>query len=569
MCQTRIIQILRQRQSLPLKLPQNSLLRINSTVAVNVRLLPEWRDDGHITLEQTFTKDCARKIDWSVSVSEGKKEGLTSVDVSIQQIQNDQPQEESFDKIQSEKEVTQEEIISAEKVEELATLIARIPEMCNVNCSLEGGDIVVEKKLEGEKGFEFITKGGNIVIDKLRGDTVFLDSKFDKGQDHERIGGTIHIRKACEAQKLNVVVNKGGRFRAKMLNVSNANIEAEDMGMNFDTLDDDDDMALIDISSIYTSGDGAHLIVNKKSTDLSTRSNDSVKKVRLKSSHGHVSVGVASSCAPGRSTMYDQYNQVMAHVELGGVNGSFDVSVQKFWDENIALEGPDFDDTLPMAAKIHVDSLSPGQANIITSDFGSIGISLDRKIEADIRLLSTPFMNNFDANILLDEDEHELIEAISNHDDGVEKLMSTVKVADNNSLKKAYKISLETDAFSGHRCSDMKYSEYVHGAIDNKSQEPNSRFDVRTKGLSSSVGKIRIEDAAGQALQGFSGSKAYHDENDGVSKMKAIDLPLFVAATKGNIKLESLSWFGAIARRYGVDNENRDLGRQAKAGTRK
>ena len=63
--------------------------------------------------------------------------------------------------------------------------------------------------------------------------------------------------------------------------------------------------------------------------------------------------------------------------------------------------------------------------------------------------------------------------------------------------------------------------EYVEGIVDNKSNEPNSRFDVKTKGLtsssSSSVGKIRIEGAA--------------------------DMPLLALAIDGMIKIDSLSWF--------------------------
>ena len=535
---------------------------------MNVHLLPEWRDDGHITFEQTFQEDGMNKLDWSVSINDGKKEGLTFVDVSIQMIRNENDHKAASDGIHAQEEVTLEKIGTDGK-HKVPTLVAKIPEKCNVKCALfQGGDIVVTKKLEGEDGFEFLTSGGDIVVDKLRGDVIQLDSKFESGES--TIGGTIHIRKACDAQELGIVVNKGGRLRAKMLNVSNANIETEDIGIDCDSIDDDDGMALIDVSSIYTSltGEGAHLLVNK-SSDLSemSRNSDSIKKVRVKSNHGHISVRTASSFLPEESPpVIDEYGQKMAHVELGGVNGSFDVSVEKLGGENISNDEPLVNDSLPMAAKIHVDSLSPGQASIITSDFGSVGISLDRKIESDIRLLSTPLMNNMDTNVLLNEDENEIIEVISDHDDDIEELIAPLGDDNDNEPEKIYRISMETEAFSGHRSSDMKYSEYVHGVIDNKSHEPNSRFDVKTKGLSSSVGKIRIEDAAGQALQGFSGSKK--EDNDGNdTNGSAIDLPLLAVATNGRIKVESLSWFGAIARRYGVEDEQRDLGRQAKAGS--
>jgi hypothetical protein len=504
MSQSRIPQILRLKKSLPLKLPQNYLLKINASAPVNIHLQPEWRDDGHITLEQTFRDNRVKKLDWDVRIADGKKEGLTSVDVSIQS-SSKETGEASLEGAHAEEELEMDED-QQNHIDEVPTFIAKIPEKCNVNCALsEGGDILVNKKLEGEFGFEFLTSGGDIVLEKIRGDKIQLDSKFQSKDT--TIGGTIHIKKACDAQDLDVVVNKGGRLRAKLLNVSDATIEAEDIGTSFESIDDDDACAIIDLSSVYTaySGEGAHLEV-KKTNDLceNEKNLDSLKKVRVKSSHGHLSVRTSSSFLPQDSPVIDEYGQKIALVELGGVNGSFDVSVDKFGG-NIISNDTDLS-VMPTTASVHVDSLSPGQASIITSDFGSIGISLDRKIESDIRLLSTSLLNNMDTNSLLSEDENELIQSIADHDDDIEGLMQTLQ-KDGDNCEQINRISIETEAFAGHRNVDMKHSEYVHGTIANESQEPDSRFDVKTKGSLSSVGKIRIEDAAGQALQGFSGGK--------------------------------------------------------------
>ena len=485
------------------------------------------------------------EVDWSATISDGKKNGLTTVDISIQSM---------LDKVQSSTDVnsTVEEAIinTTEDDEEVVlgiTLTAEIPEKCNIKCMLhQGGDITVTGKLEGEDGFELMTSGGNIVVDKLRGDAIHLDSKYEGNA-----GGIIHVKKACEAQELNISVGAGGRLRAKMLNVSNANIEVEDAGLEFGKMDDDDGMALIDVGSIYTSqaGEGAHLVVSKSEMSRS----DSIKKVRVKSNHGHISVRTASSFSPNDSSIVDDYGQKMAHVELGGVNGSFDVSVEKFGVENVFSKAED--GSMPMAAKVHVDSLSPGQASILTSDYGDVGVTLDRKIESEIRLLSTPLVNNLDPNVLLDEDENELVAALAEHDDDVDGLMISLEQNYAGAPEESLRITLETEAFSGRRNCDMKHVEYVQGVIENKSREPNSRFDVKTKGLASSVGKIRIEGAARQALQGFSGGEE-----------TMVDIPLLSVVTDGRIKVETLSWFGAIARRYGVEDEGRDLGRQATAG---
>ena len=107
----------------------------------------------------------------------------------------------------------------------------------------------------------------------------------------------------------------------------------------------------------------------------------------------------------------------------------------------------------------------------------------------------------------------------------------------------------------------MDHVEYAQGLVRNKSKEPDSRFDVKTRGRQ---GKINVEGAAGQALEGFSGGKTTSDEKVSDDEKR----PLVAVATNGKISLESLSWLGAIARRYGVSDDRVDLGRQASVGRR-
>jgi hypothetical protein len=105
--------------------------------------------------------------------------------------------------------------------------------------------------------------------------------------------------------------------------------------------------------------------------------------------------------------------------------------------------------------------------------------------------------------------------------------------------------------------------QYMQGTMSNRSGEPDARSDMRGKG------KINIDGAALQALQGFQSGKKQSPS----SSSSSVLLPLLAVATDGGIKLETLSWFGSIARRYGLDATEADgkkdellgsLGRQAR-----
>ena len=123
------------------------------------------------------------------------------------------------------------------------------------------------------------------------------------------------------------------------------------------------------------------------------------------------------------------------------------------------------------------------------------------------------------------------------------------------------RIYVQTNSFrQTHSESLPNGTTFVEGSIHNRSFEPDSRFDVKTKPSSSDVnrgiGKVNIMGAAAQALSGFSG-KGGGDR-----------VPLFAVASSGTIKVETVSWFGAIARRYGMEDRSKDVGRTANRESR-
>ncbi len=626
MSSSRLSQLLKfSKKGLPIRLPQNSNLTIRTqkqvppsrspAVNVNVQIIPEWRDDGHVTLEQYMphhrsesdshdhsdaqtllhaedrpereTAEEHEHHDWGVRVDvedQSGKNGLTNVDILVDH--------------------------KASKNEDgdiHMNLIAKVPEKCNVTCHLnQGGNIHISKKMEAEHGFDLYTLDGIIDISKLRGNKIDLTCEN---------GGLIHIKKSCEAQELNVRIGGGGagcigqsgqadtsltydgsnRLRAKMINVSNANIQVHEKECslndpsNHGQLDDDDESSIIDISSVYASqaGDGVHLEVlppriplhpSNKNTDSESIYVEWPRKVRVKSNHGHISIRTATSIFNSSpSTKNDDANDdrdsstELSHqdalISLGGVNGSFDVALESRGNAS-TIKSDQKQHTYPMAANIHVDSLSPGQISVLTSDEGHVGLTLDRKIEVDLNILSSPLMNNLDPNVLLEEDQNELVNALIEHDKDINDFYKSAAISNSNNIisidnedndEMNNHIDIKTNAFTGHKSAHLDYVEYVHGTIENKSEEPDSRFDVKTKGIipksKASIGKINIERAAGQALESFSGSN-----NSG------FDRPMIAIGTQGNIVVESLSWFGAISRRYKVKEEARDLGRQASIG---
>jgi DUF4097 and DUF4098 domain-containing protein YvlB len=384
--------------------------------------------------------------------------------------------------------------------EPFLTLLAQIPEKCNLSCELEnGGHVHIEKKLEGN--VHVTTTAGNVRVHKLRGHDIFLSAQ-----------GTIVASNLLEAQRLEI--NTQSRLYAKRIHGSQVHIQVESEAnvASPSEEDEDDEGSLVDVSSLYVSRNG--------SADLKVTSTLPPEKraVRVKSHHGHVTV--QTSTPSSNSKEYPC-------VELGGVNGSFDVDMRNQHASSLA-------------GRVHVDSLSTNSISVLSANAGNVSITLDRKVEADLRLLSSSEINTFDArsSLLDDDDPRNLSSALQE--------LNAKSVRSDES-----RIQIATDSFTARVDDNNEYQNihYVDGYVENKSNEPDSRFDVKTGG------KIRLEGASEQALDGFSAS-------EGVVR------PLVAICTNGSIELESLSWFGAIARRHGLDEERDDLGRTASRSVR-
>ena len=330
----------------------------------------------------------------------------------------------------------------------------------------------------------------------------------------------------------------------------------------------DDTGALIDIGSLYTTknGDGANVEVPEGSFGGAIGTPVIRRAVRIKSSHGHVSVATSAVEAFDgtiRSTV-DEFGQAIPIVELGGVNGSCDVVINTSETKDhpsLPSSESDKGDGRCVSARLHVDSLMPDSVSFVSAGHGDVDLTVDRKVEADLRLVSTSNVAQVDVDALLVDDEDGVRKECARLDslslDGQEDPTSVITKDAQPS------IYVQTNSFSPTQRETLPNgTEYVEGSIHNRSFEPDSRFDVKTKPSSATagaaadvnkgIGKVNITGAAAQALSGFSGKKGGEQK------------PLFAVASAGSIKVETVSWFGAIARRYGMDDRGRkDVGRTA------
>mmetsp|Transcript_32110 Transcript_32110/g.61520 ORF Transcript_32110/g.61520 Transcript_32110/m.61520 type:complete len:832 (+) Transcript_32110:214-2709(+) len=485
----------------------------------------------------------------------------------------------------------------------------------------------------------------------------------DSGMLHK---GVIHVRKAIEART--VRIHTPSRVRARMLNGSNVSVHVVSRtsskskstggaeGVKKKKLDDDDEGAIIDVGSLYISNGGgleeggmeneARLIVDDDTNPCSSYGNNNISDssgttarssglVRVKSTHGHVTVHAKSNhSSPSTSSSEEEPLSSSLQsplIDLGGVNGSCDVTLEISSSCNV--DTTNNDNNTPFSntncnkittTRIHFDSMTPESISTITTRGGGRGqhaaatsITVDRKVEAEVRLLSVNMATssssgthllppNVDAYSITSDDDEDVKSILMEVNDFVRKHNGddvngysreghddvVVTTADD---KKRSSISIETDAYNGEwgwnaldsqcnngddndnaadanndNCPELSRAiEYTRGTMRNRSEEPDSRFDVRSRG-----GKINIDGAASQALHGFRGKTKEGDppsSSSGTSddaSSTSPPLPLLAVATEGEIKLETLSWFGSIARRYGLGEEggkkeNRGIGRQA------
>lgn len=600
-------------------LHQGSTLHIIGSrhVKLNVRIIPQvWREDTLLTLNQTFpvennaasgrddevhmNAELSKKIDTSnttvATVNVGLKRLMMpskhkekhSVDAATREISQfpersfglGNPRNEEYDgtylsarRSCNDNDDNNNEVLSSKPSEPMVMLTANIPQKMNIICQLEGegSAICMEGKVEGES-FDLSTAMGHITISKLRGHNIEI---------HAGGGGSIHVKQLLEAQDINLSATSSGdaianygRIRAKQIHAHNlhatvgspttsstANEEASEdpqydaslvlEGNNTTKLDLDDSLARIDIGSLYTSSSnaedgGAFIGVNAPGGTI-----EHPRNVRIKSSHGHVSVYTVLSSFANKT--FDEYGQENSLVELGGINGHCDVIVSLSDDDddddddnddysNAAESNGATETTRTTAVKAHFDSVGSNEISAITTERGDVKVTFDRKVEADMRLFSARDLSPIDFNELISSDHKALSQTLKDWDRDLEQDISTADVDQENEKK----IEVHTDSFVVFDDEPLilQHVNFVQGTLlrNKKDEDPDSRFDVRTNNKRG--GKIDMDSAQNQALDRFVGGK------DGNTSRH-----LLVVASTGHINIESMSWFGAIARRYGLEEK--------------
>jgi hypothetical protein len=429
-----------------------------------------------------------------------------------------------------------------ETEEEPETMLSlNVPEKLNIDCNLEnGGSIQIHDKIEGDVKLK--TSDGDIMVKKLRGHV--LDIKV-LGE-----GNSIYSPDLLEAGTLYLSAPASGRFRAKRIHAGSCNIK---VGMDGDTssppssgvvcketFDVDDSGAICDISSLYVTKDA--------NVNYHHSINNDRQPIRIKSHHGHVIVDATAPKPTIKNEMTDQYLSI---VDLGGVNGSCEVYVQEPTKQGASAGAADDDGWV--SCHVHFDSILPDSVSVLKTTIGDVQITVDRKVESDLRFLSAANLSSLHLDHLM----------IDSGDEDFDILKSMLTAIDNNSSSSTSSrnvVNIQTKAFTDKSMDDfpeLDNCQLVDGWIENRSEEPDSRFDRKVRGDAGSVGKIRLEGAETQALRGF--------QKPEDNEANAFPRPIVAVASTGKISLETLSWLGNIARRYGLDDkrETDDLGRTA------
>ena len=517
------------------RLQQGSTLTIRSRIpSLHVKIEPQWRDNGMAGLEQILPSDESRRnrvVEWNVQ--QNTLEVETSLGRQVPHIIMDlfdteastAPEEQGAAPPESDGAQTATEA----NLPEGAYLTIQTPESVNLDVDVTAGSIHIQNKVEGD--VKLATGNGDIAVKKIRGHVVHLETKGPTS--------LIHAKSTLEARDL--YISTSGRFRAKQCHGSNIEVVAHCKDPAQDGLynprssinDEDDEGSMIDIGSLFVSGDGSARIRSESEQRLRRRA------VRIKSHHGAVHVETNSN---GQPPIEQHPHTKMAYpvVELGGVNGCCEVFCRSEEGRVPSRLNDDKETNDWNSCLMHVDSLLPDRINVLASDHGSIGVTLDRKVEAELRLASVPHSVAEVSATVADEEDTQLL---------VKVLKNLVPMNENTAPKDADSIATDTHAFTeGESSFTSPNVVYRGGTVRNKSAEPDSRFDRR------GAGKVNADAAAAQAFAGFSSEDGNGD----------VQHPLLAVVGKQKIILETVSWIGAIARRYGLDeSEDRQLGRTA------
>ncbi|VEU39974.1 unnamed protein product [Pseudo-nitzschia multistriata] len=577
-------------------LKQGSTISIRSKLKTDLRIRSHWRDDGELSFLQhchlpsgsaTIDNDnqsarifLSRNEDKMTSL--GREDPHLSIDI-LEKIEVEDSVSNGH--IGSEPIVTSLSLpppttieTSEEEVGNLLTI--DVPDKINIDCNLtEGGSIFVENKIEGDVRLK--TAQGNISVKKLRGhhielDTTSIQSQGQKGEEGNSTitPSTIFVSDVLESQSLRLAVDRSSvdRIRAKRIHANTMEIQAGGVGEkdegdvpNLTTfreslLDEDDSGAICDIGSLYLVGDATVNVQQSAASD--NRNHGQRQAVRIKSHHGHVHVQVS---APKPNIDNELTGEARPMVDLGGVNGSCEVFVSRSDSDSKSA------DDEWTSCHVHFDSIAPDSVSLIDAKGGNVHVTVDRKVESDVRLFSSPSDAHVDTEILLLEDNEDgsLADEVTHM---IQEIEDNATSVNSKALPKADKgdfdietnrIKIETQAFTSRdrdESGQLQHCQLVDGWVENTTSEPDSRFDRKIRG-NSGGGKINLGGAQNQALHGFVSDRSGAAEAAGEDFAR----PLLAVSSTGKIVLETLSWLGNIARRYGLD-ENRsedDLGRQA------
>eukprot|EP00980_Cylindrotheca_fusiformis_P003175 scaffold721_cov131-Cylindrotheca_fusiformis.AAC.65 len=559
-------------------LKQGSTLQIRSSIKqTNLSIRSQWRDDGHLSMLQQLGVGgveaevvISKESDKMTSMGRNESHVLVQVqpkkDVSSPDDNTWRPQThprardqsvekkvilddgtilpdseqwsrlaEGFRRIEYSDDIAH---ITDERVdirEEETSIELEVPEKVNLECDLSnGGSVSIHNKIEGD--VQIFTSDGNIIVKKLRGHAIDIHAAGP--------GNLISSSDLLEAQSLKIILPQPGRLRVKRIHAKSCKVvlgnerKSEASKISSSALfDNDDSGAVCDISSLYATGEA---YFNVKSTD------ETKQAVRIKSNHGHVVLEVSGSKP---ATKNEAMGTSLPLVDVGGVNGSCEVFIRR---DGSAMGSNDDERT---SGRIHFDSISPDSVSVVHADFGSVNVTVDRKVETDVRMVAASNAASIDIDTLIEDSD--------GNGDSNDEIRNMLSELDHLAEPKdGTMVKIQTKTFTDREVGiQLSNVEYVDGWLENKSEEPDSRFDRKIRGSSpSSGGKIRLEGAQDQALKGFQGQK--------VSTGSTYQRPLLVVSSAGGIILETLSWLGNIARRYGMD-DGRDQEKLGRTATRR
>ena len=521
---------------------QGSTLSVISTVPnTNLTIQSHWNDEGSVSMSQRLIKDSGlsmmrktglkilQQVDQVTSLGRSAPHLSVAVENLIESEKDGHSSGGDVIAHDDEEHLVNVDM-STEKLSE-NFLEIYVPEKINLHCDLQqGGAISIPKKIEGD--VHLVTNQGPIHVQKLRGHDIHIEAKGSND--------SVFASDLLEAQTLNIKV-ADGRLRAKRIHANTVDIGIHSSSAPESTLlDADDSTALCDISSFYLSGD-ANITVDTSYPDC--------RPVRIKSHHGAVTVNAVS---PKPSLMNQMTGETVPIVELGGVNGSCEVFVKEIKKDAGEEESKDW-----VSCQVHFDSISPDSVSIVKADHGNVNITVDRKVESDMRFISASEISSIDIDTIVgDENEEEDMEDLFGALQELDQKSSRTRGTGDDITINTKSFTPKDNFVSQHQ--DWKNISVVDGWVENKSAEPDSRFDRKLRGEGG--GKIRLDGAAAQALHGFNKKESPETEED-----DQFLRPLVVVAASKRITLETLSWLGNIARRYGMDDsrDKEDLGRTA------